>query len=59
MFVLGVVVFVVGAVLSGAHYLGFASQIPGLDQLPALQVVGPALTIAGAVLAILFRRPAD
>ncbi|MFO7973772.1 MAG: hypothetical protein R6V12_03975 [Candidatus Hydrogenedentota bacterium] len=59
MFLLGVVMIVIGGALFGAHYLGIASQIPGVNQIPSLQAVSAGIAIVGVVLAVLFRRPAD
>ena len=59
MFSLGIVMIGVGGALFGAHYLGVASQIPGVNQIPSLRVLSAGVAIAGVVLAILFRRPAD
>jgi hypothetical protein len=53
------VMLIAGVALLGAHYFGYAAQIPGVAQIPAPQAVGAALGVIGAVLAILFRRPAD
>jgi len=59
MFSVGIILVVVGGALLGAHYLGVAAQIPGVNQIPSLPVVSAGMAVVGVVLAILFRRPAD
>jgi hypothetical protein len=59
MFSLGIVLIIVGGALFGAHYLGLASQIPGVGLIPSLELVSAGVAIAGVVLAMLFRRPAN
>lgn len=59
MFSLGIVMIIVGGALLGTHYLGLASQIPGVNQISSLRILSAGVAIAGVVLVILFRRPAN
>ena len=59
MFALGMIMILLGAALFGADYLGLAQDIPGIAQIPATRTVSVAIAAAGALLVMLYRRPAN